>query len=510
MTRALVVPEISRVEGHGRIRVEISDGKVTEVKLGIFEGPRFFEAVARGRRYDEVPEIMCRICAICSAGHKVTSILAVEDALGIQVSRQTELLRELYFLGMMIESHSLHLYFLALPDYLGYTSAIELVPKYADKVQQGLHLKRLGNRIQERISGRPIHGPNAVVGGFGKVPEASELVELKEELKELLPAAEDTVHLFAKLDYPEFTKAFTVFFALRPKDDKFSFFGNGSIACSSGDEIPLERYDVVCDERVLDYSTAKHSYSRGDPFMVGALARVNLFHKGLTPVAASALKKTGWKLPSNNTLHNNLAQAVELVYSVERAIDVIDQLLEIGPVPEKPVKVDPAIFEEGCSSRVKPASGKNAKKPEDGVQTAEKAENKPNEKKVVQGDDPKAPEMNSTEGSKPGAGGSGNAGPKLVDIDGEGYRGIAATEVPRGTLYHDYKFDKNGRLVWANVVTPTAQNAANIERDLRACALNTIHREDDEIKLYLEMVARAYDPCISCSAHLVDLVVKRS
>lgn len=434
MTRPITVPHLARVEGHGRIKVEIADGKVTDVRFNIFESPRFFEAVVRGRRYDEIPEMVCRICAICSAGHKVTSLMAVERAAGIRVSKQTELLRELYYHGMFIESHVLHLYFLALPDYLGYGSVVELAPKYQKEVSSALAMKKLGNRIQELVSGRPVHGPNAVVGGFGKVPSEGDLRAVRQELENLFPAAQAAVHLFSQLDYPEFTRAFTVFFAVKPSGDLFSYFGD-SIACSTGDEIPLDNYQVVCDERVLAHSTAKHSYSKGEPFMVGALARVNLFHRMLTPVAKSLLRKIGWSLPSNNTLHNNLAQAVEVVYSFERAMQIIDTLLKEGVTQEEPVRPAADAFKR----------------------------------------------------------------------DG-GARGIAATEVPRGTLYHDYVFDEEGRLTWANVVTPTAQNAANVERDLRNCAQSTIHKDDEEIRLCLEMVARAYDPCISCSAHLIELV----
>jgi len=429
VTRKIRVDHLSRVEGHGRIKVEIADGKITELQFSLFEGPRFFEAVALGTKYDQVHSVMARICAICSAGHKITSIMALEDALGVEVTEQTKLLRELYYHGMFIESHVLHLYFLALPDYLGYPSAIAMVSDHGPVVERALQMKKLANDIQEVCSGRPIHGENPVVGGFGQVPSADQLRTLHDRLQEYLPAAEETVSLFAGLDYPSFTKAPTVFYAVKPDGDLFSYFGS-SIACSDGRVIAMKDYRQVCEEKVLPYTSAKQSLPGGQPFMVGALARVNLFASTLTPRAARALEQSGISIPSDNSLHNNLAQAVETLYSFERAIDIIEDLFRRGLKQEPPVEV----------------------RPKAGV-------------------------------------------------------GIAGTEVPRGTLYHEYELDDEGRVVKANVVTPTAQNQANIEKDFRNC-VTRMHEEADDVQLtkYLEMIARAYDPCISCAAHYVELV----
>lgn len=427
MTRKIEVHEVCRVEGHGRILVEISGNQVEKVLLNVFEGPRFFEAVLRGRRYDVVPSIAERICAICSIGHNLTSVLAIEDAFGVKVSKQTELLRELLFHGMMIESHVLHTYFLALPDFLKYPSAIAMVPEYPEEVTKALQMKKLANDIQELLGGKAIHPENSGVGGFSKIPTKDQLAGIKERLGTFLPDAVKTVKIFGSLTHPAYGESPTRFFALKPRGNSFSYFGD-VIRCSDGTEVPVKEYRRVCDEKTVSHSSAKHSLPGGEPFMVGSLARVNQFHELLTPKAKAALEEIPWKPPSDNTLYNSLAQAIENLYSFERSIEIIDELLSMD---------------------------------------------------LVEND--------------------------IAPVQVKAGRGIAATEVPRGTLYHDYEFDDEGKLVNANIVTPTAQNLANVEKDMRTCVTRIIDRPDDEIAFNLEMIVRAYDPCISCSAHFVEV-----
>ncbi len=166
----IVIEHLARVEGHGGITVELEGDTVTNVRFDVFEGARLLEPLVRGKRYDEVAPILSRICSICSAAHTLTSLKATENAFGIRVSPQTELLRELMFRGESIESHALHLFLLAVPDYLNYPSAIAMAADKPAAVLLGLRLKKLGNLIQETIGGRAVHPVNAVLGGFGKAP----------------------------------------------------------------------------------------------------------------------------------------------------------------------------------------------------------------------------------------------------------------------------------------------------------------------------------------------------
>jgi sulfhydrogenase subunit alpha len=430
MHKSVVIDRICRVEGHGGITVNIEDGQVTEVKMDVFEGTRFFEPLVVGRTYDEVAPILMRICAICSGTHTVASLMAVENALGVTMSEQTRLLRDLLVQGGSIESHALHLFCLVLPDFLNYPSAVALASDYPAEVKMGLELKRLGNAIQETIGGRAIHPVNAVVGGFGRLPTSEQLLDLKKQLERGLEQSQATFDLVSSLEMPNFCASPNTYAALSGNGGGYSLFGD-KIALSAGDTKEIGAYKDICNEKVVPHSHAKHSRYKDRPFMVGALARVVLNGKKLSGQAAKASEKLDWELLSGNSLSNNAAQAVELIYSIERSIEIIDELLARGIKQEKPLRI-----------------------------TA-------------------------------GAG-----------------TGTGAVEAPRGTLYHSYSFDKSGRLAEADVITPTAQNLANIEKDLRVSVQNLIDEPRESIAPKLEMVVRAYDPCISCAVHLVEVNFK--
>jgi sulfhydrogenase subunit alpha len=427
MRKSIVIDHLCRVEGHGGITVKIENGKVAEVNMDIFEGPRFFEPLVVGRTYDEVAPILMRICAICSAAHTAASLMAVEDAFGIEVTHQTRLLRELLVQGGNIESHALHIFCLAIPDFLGYPSAIALASDYLQEVKMGLELKKLANTVQETIGGRAIHPVNAVVGGFGKLPNRDELSGLKEKLKRGLEQSLTGFDLVCSLQVPDFCTSPNIYAALSSDGSGYGLFGD-KIALSNGDIKNIKMYKEICNERVVAHSHAKQSLFEGKPFAVGALARIALNGEKLSGQAKKAKDKLSMSLLQKNMLYNNAAQAVEMIYSIERSIEIIDELLGVGLREERPVDV-----------RVRAGTG------------------------------------------------------------------TGAVEAPRGTLYHSYSFDERGRLTEADVITPTAQNLANIEKDLRASVENLIDEPRESLGSKLEMVVRAYDPCISCAVHLLKV-----
>lgn len=428
--RTVVIPHLGRVEGHGGIFVRVEGNRVSQVEMDIYEGSRYYEALLKGKHFHEVQGIITRICAICSASHTVTALQALENALGVTVSERVHDLRGLLLLGATIESHALHVFALALPDFLGYESVLAMAADYREEVVQALKLKQLGNRIQELIGGRAVHPINTLVGGFGKLPSHRELESLRGELAAALPVLDRFVDLAASLQLPDLPSVSTVYVALRPYQEAFRFRGV-SICTSRGEEFPLENYREVIREFTVEHSHAKHAaLEAGETYMVGSLARLKLWGHYLQGRAAKALERLLPRGDSSNPLLNNWAQLVELVHSVERSLEICEELL--GLAEEKQ---------------------------------------------------------------------------DLVDFSVRAGRGVGAIEVPRGTLFHEYELDDQGRVVAANVITPTAQNLANLERDLREAVEHTLAADprtsDRDLKLRLEMVARAYDPCISCSVHLV-------
>lgn len=428
-TRTVTIPHLGRVEGHGGIHVRLSGDTVSAVEMDIHEGSRYYEALLVGRGFLEVQGIITRVCAICSADHTVAALEALEDALGVQVSDRTRLLRGLMLRGAAVESHALHVFALALPDFLGYGSVMEMAGTLPTEVTSALRLKQLGNQIQTLVGGRAVHPVNAVVGGFGSLPAHQDLERLREELTVGLQSALEFVELARSVAIPTWATGERVYVALKPARGDYGFRGT-SICTSSGDEFPIAEYRRVAREYSVGHSHAKHAtLESGESFMVGALARLHLWGDHLQGRARQAYEALFPEGPSENVLFNNWAQLVEIVHALETAIEICGAL----------IAMDEIAFE-------------------------------------------------------------------TADYEVRAGRGIAAVEVPRGTLFHEFELDDAGVVVAANVVTPTSQNLANTELDLRRaaqCLLGSDAGGDIELKLGLEMVVRAYDPCISCSVHVI-------
>jgi len=429
MTRTISIDHLARVEGHGGIQVVIEGGQVSKVEFDVFEGIRLLEGLVRGRSLEDVTGIVSRICAICSHGHSITSLQAIENALEIEVTPQTRKLRDLAYQGASIESHALHVFFLALPDLLGLPSAISLAASNPKAVGTALRLKKLGNTIQETIGGRAVHPVNYVIGGFGKVPSTDQLLTLEKDLTAGLADGWSAIEILRGIEVPDFVCAPVRCAALVPDGDAF-FFGN-SMVLSDGlahETIPVRDYRSLTNEYLLPHSHAKRSAHDQRSYMVGALARLTLHGNRIKGLARDAWQALRLALPSTNILMNNIAQAVEMVYSIEHALHLVQDLLRTGLAPESP----PAYQVRAC-------------------------------------------------------------------------RGAAATEVPRGTLFYSYEFDAQGRVAAADVITPTAQNLNHIEDQLREAVQQGAEAgaSDPELQQRSAMIARAYDPCISCSVHLI-------
>jgi coenzyme F420-reducing hydrogenase alpha subunit len=335
-SKIIKVDYLARVEGEGALYVKIDGQKVTDVKLKIFEPPRFFEAFLRGRRFSEAPDITARICGICPIAYQMSACHAMEDACGVKVTGPIRELRRLIYCGEWIESHTLHVYMLHAPDFLGYEDAIRMAKDHGAVVQQGLKLKKTGNDIVNLVGGREIHPINVRVGGFYKWPGKQELAELAEKLKWALDAALETVRWVAKLPFPNFERDYE-FVALRHPGEYP--FNEGRLVSNKGLDIPIGEYEQNFAEEHVAHSNALHSVlkDRG-AYFVGPQARYSLNFDQLSPVAQDAAKNAGLKTVSRNPFHSIIVRAVETVYACDEALRIIKNL----EVPDKPaVEVEP-------------------------------------------------------------------------------------------------------------------------------------------------------------------------
>ncbi|MEO0097123.1 MAG: Ni/Fe hydrogenase subunit alpha [candidate division WOR-3 bacterium] len=427
--KKIKVDLVTRVEGHGNIYIEIYKNKFKSIKFEIPEGPRLFETLVVNKNPEEVLNIVCRICAICNVSHRYSAIRALEKIGNIKVPHEIILLRDLAHYGEMLESHALHLFFLALPDFLGFPDAVNMAQKFPDLVQIGLRIKKFGNFLMEKILGRMMHGENMVIGGFGRYLTAEELMDIKKEAEQLLPEAIKSWEITRDLHYTTFGEESMLFVCLKPPTDEYGFWGD-EILISNGEEYLVEKFYSLIEEKIIPHSSAKHAYYQNRPYMVGALARMSLLGERLHNASAEAFKKSYSLSWIRNPLYNNLAQAIEIIFSLEKVISTVDELLKKTPLEET-----------------------------------------------------------------------------LITYQKFNGKAVGSVEAPRGTLFHYYEF-KNKKCVKANLIIPTAQNYASIEQHLKICACNIIKKfgvKEDELIDESEKIIRAYDPCISCSCHIVRI-----
>jgi sulfhydrogenase subunit alpha len=418
------VDHVTRVEGHGNIVVNVKEGKIEECKWEVVEAPRFFEAFVRGRSYLEIAHITSRICGICSIGHTLCSLQATEAAMGVKISEQTRLLRRILIQGENLQSHVLHSYFLAAPDFVGAPSVFPLVQTHPEVVVRALRMKKLANDLCDVFGGRTVHPITPTVNGFTKLPEIKDIKEIRRRLVAAGPDLEATLALFKTLKIPDFQRE-TEYISLKSKEEYALY--EGVIASTDAGTTPVANYRNWTNEYLVPQSTAKYTKHVRDSYMVGALARFNNNHDQLPARAQKAAEELGLKAPCYNPFMNTVVQVVEVVHALDESIRLIDELLDKG------------LKEEDRRILLK-------------------------------------------------------AG-----------RGVGSVDVPRGILFHDYTYDKNGICVEANCIIPTNQNHANIQKDMEALLPQVLDRPQEEIRLSLEMLVRAYDPCISCSTHLLKV-----
>lgn len=326
--RTIRVDAITRVEGEGSLHLVMRQGKVEQVRLQIYEPPRFFEALLRGRHFQEVPDITARICGICPVAYQMGSCHALEKAMGVfdAVDPAIRTLRDLLYCGEWIESHVMHMSMLHLPDFLGYDSVISMAERHGPVVRKALRIKKAGNAIIATLGGRSVHPVGVCVGGFYCAPDPLRIAELLPEVRACLDLmCELTLFLAEQVDFPDFDRDYE-FVALCP-DDAYPM-NLGRIKSSKGLDVDQADFAQTIEERHLEHSTALYSAIRGrGSYLVGPLARLNLNAEKLHPRAAELLREVcraiGLSLPWRNNFLSLLARAIEVTHALATAADIM-------------------------------------------------------------------------------------------------------------------------------------------------------------------------------------------
>ena len=341
--RTLKVDYVARVEGEGALRVRIHDREVEDVQLKIFEPPRFFEAFLRGRSYTEAPDITSRICGICPVAYQMSSCHAMERGLNVRISPETRALRRLLYCGEWIESQTLHIYLLHLPDFFGVPDAVHLAKLRPEVVKQGLALKRVGNDLMTILAGREIHPINVRVGGFYRCPSREELEGIRARLNEAIEIAEETVRLTAGLTFPKVEEDYE-FVSLRHPDEYP--MNEGDIVSSRGLHIPQTKYEEEFHEVQAPYSNALQSVRKdGTSYLVGSLARYALNRDRLGPRADKIAREVGLEAVVTNPFRSGIVRAVEVVEACDQAMQIIDQY---RPPARAYVEPTGSLASDGC------------------------------------------------------------------------------------------------------------------------------------------------------------------
>jgi len=330
MTRKTIkVDYLARVEGEGALHINIKGAKVEDVRLEIFEPPRFFEAFLRGRHFSEAPDIVARICGICPVAYQMSAVHALENALGLRVTGSLRDLRRLLYCGEWIESHVLHIYMLHAPDFLGYPGAIEMAKDHREIVERGLKMKKIGNELLRVLGGRAIHPINVKVGGFFKSPSRNELTSLITSLQWARDAAIETVRWAAKLRFPQFERDYE-FVALKHPDEYP--MNEGRLVSSAGLDIDVAAYESHFAETHVPHSTALHSkLIESGSYLVGPMARFNLNHDHLTPLTQQLASEVDLTAPCLNPFKSIIVRSLEVLHAFDEALNLINAYV---PPPE--------------------------------------------------------------------------------------------------------------------------------------------------------------------------------
>lgn len=321
------VHHLARVEGHGNITVRVVDGELVEARWEVVETPRFFEVLLRGKHYTTAGILTARICGICSIGHCLASVRATEQAFGVQIPPAAAQLRLLAKHGETLQSHCLHLFFLAAPDFLGLSSAIPLKDIKPEVFGRAVRLKGLANRLCDLVAGRTTHPVSIQVGGMARLPDKRRLLELKSQLEQANGDLEATVELFTSLEIPEFERE-TEFVSLKGERD-YPFIG-GRLLSTDGVERAEADYRAMTNEYVTENNTSKWCKLSRESFAVGALARVNNNYHRLHPKARAVAVQFDLAPMCYNPFMNNIAQLVECVHVVHDSIRLINELVDAG------------------------------------------------------------------------------------------------------------------------------------------------------------------------------------
>jgi len=323
------VPVLVRVEGEGALELTIKNKKITDLKLRIYEPPRYFEKFLEGRNYYDVPDTVARICGICPVAYQMSASHAIESIFGVKITPWVRAMRRLFYCGEWLQSHSLHIHLLAAPDFLGFNSVITMSEKYIDEVRRGFKLQTLGNDLIALFGARSVHPVGAKIGGFSKAPNQKKIDEL---LQRVVDAKQDSVDLIKWLDTLDLPEDDQDFVSVALHHENEYAFNEGRLISDDDLDIAIDQFEKHFKEMHIDHSTALHCLLDGKPYLVGPLARLNLNKDQLPDEVKKVMQELKTQFPSKNMFHSIIARAIEIYFCLIEA----EQLLTTYKITDQP------------------------------------------------------------------------------------------------------------------------------------------------------------------------------
>jgi len=449
MTQTITIDPVTRLEGHGKITIQLdSQGLVEDAHFHVTQ-VRGFERFSQGRPFYEMPSLMARICGICPVSHLIASAKACEAIMSVRIPHTAAQLRRMLNLAQTVQSHALSFFYLSSPDLLlGMESdpkarhVFGVVAAKPELGRAGIGLRRFGQHIIELLGKKRIHPGWVVPGG---VTEPLEAVK-RDEILAMIPEAYANIHL-ALAAYKQIADSFkpeievfanfpSLYMGLINEDESVEFTdGALRLINSHGDiledGITAAKFSDIIGEAVEPYSYTKFAYYKplGYPegsYRVGPLARLNIARSMGTPLADKELSefKQLSAGPVQSSFHYHHARLIDILYGIEK----IEQILS-----------DPLILDK----HVRASAGVNR------------------------------------------------------------LEGAGQAEAPRGTLMHHYKVDEDGLITWANLVIATGQNNNAMNKGVLQAARHYVKdgKFTEGVLNRVEAVIRTFDPCLSCSTH---------
>lgn len=320
----LKVPFITRLEGEGALELSAKGDKIDKLHLKIFEPPRLFERFLQGKSYADVPDLSARICGICPMAYQLTSILAFESLFEVELPEHLVELRKLMNLGEWLQSHSLHIHFLAMPDFYGFDSALQMAGSHPELLKRGMQIQEAGNTLMRLLGGRSVHPVGLKVGGFSALPNPQAWDNARRQVNEAIPAATALVKWTSELSLPDYSHDFV---SVCLSSENGYPINDGEVLISGGDikvkRIRAEDYPKHFKEHQVRHSTAFYSLFEGQDYLVGPLARINQNFHLLPDNIRHIAQHHGLTFPTQNMFCSIQARALECLWALYEAQQIL-------------------------------------------------------------------------------------------------------------------------------------------------------------------------------------------